>query len=97
MIYGTVMAYRQPAPGQANSHFGASTATVLGHTMYIAIAALAINVVVSVVLTLIFHAVRLPAGADETAPGNYVTDAVPRASRVPVPGAVGITDTAAES
>ena len=95
-VYGTVMAYRQPVPGQALA-LGTSTATVLGHTMYIAIAALAINVVVSVVLTLIFHAVRLPAGADETAPGNYVTDAAPRARRVPVPGAVGLGDTAAES
>ena len=87
MIYGTVLAYQQPTAGEPGTHFGASTASIIGHTMYIAVAALVINVVVSVVLTAVFNAVRLPAGADETAPGNYVTDAVPSVRRVPVPGA----------
>jgi solute:Na+ symporter, SSS family len=91
MIYGTVMAYRQPTAGQPGTHFGASTALILGHTMYIAVAALVINIVVSVVLTAVFQAVRLPAGADETSPANYVTDAVPSPVPVPVAGVAGAT------
>ena len=63
-----------PVPGQANSHFGGSTAPVLGHIVYIAIAAFIINLVIAVVLTLVFRAFRLPAGADETQPGHYTAD-----------------------
>ena len=83
MIYGTIMAYRVPVPGQKNSHFGGSTSMILGHTMYIAVAAFAINVVVAVVLTLVFKAVKLPEGADETSPANYEADAEPVVARVP--------------
>jgi solute:Na+ symporter, SSS family len=89
MVYGTWKAYGVPVAGQANSHFGGSTATILGHTMYIAIAAFVINVVVSVVLTLVFRAVRLPAGADETSPADYETDTEPVAERAPVPSPAG--------
>ena len=74
MAYGTIQAYRVPVPGQANSHFGGSTAPVLGHIVYIAIAAFIINLVIAVVLTLVFRAFRLPAGADETQPGHYTAD-----------------------
>ncbi len=72
MIYGTVEAWRTPGNGQA--HFGASTAPILGHIIYIGFAALVINLVVSVVLTLIFNATKLPAGADETVPAQYTAD-----------------------
>jgi solute:Na+ symporter, SSS family len=89
MVYGTWKAYGVPVAGQANSHFGGSTATILGHTMYIAIAAFVINVVVSAVLTLVFRAVRLPAGADETSPADYETDTEPVAERAPVPSPAG--------
>jgi SSS family solute:Na+ symporter len=85
MIYGTVMAYRVPVAGQASSHFGGSTASILGHTMYIAVAALVINVVVSVVLTAVFRAVRLPAGADATSPASYTTDEAPVPAPAPMP------------
>ena len=64
MVYGTVQAYRTPGGGQA--HFGASTAPVFGHVIYIAIAAFAVNLVVAVVLTPLFRALRLPNGYDET-------------------------------
>jgi solute:Na+ symporter, SSS family len=89
MVYGTWKAYGVPVAGQANSHFGGSTAMILGHTMYIAIAAFVINVVISVVLTLVFRAVKLPEGADETSPESYVADAEPVAVPVPVPSAAG--------
>ncbi len=74
MAYGTFEAYRVPVPGQANSHWGGSTAPILGQTMYIALAALVINLVVSVAATLIFRAAKLPEGTDETLPADYTAD-----------------------
>ena len=75
-MYGTITAYNTPAPGVPGSHFGASVANVpvLGHTGYIAVTALVINLVVAVVLTLAFRLARLPAGTDETAPAHYTAD-----------------------
>ena len=74
MVYGTIVAYNTPAPGVAGSHFGASTANVpgLNHTVYIAVTALVINLVVAIVLTAVFRLMRLPAGADETQPTHYL-------------------------
>jgi solute:Na+ symporter, SSS family len=90
MVYGTIEAYQTPGGGQA--HFGASTAPILGHVIYIAIAAFVINLVVSVALTLAFRAARLPEGADETMAADYSADpgeapivAVP----APAPAAAG--------
>ena len=88
MVYGTIEAYRTPGGGQA--HWGASTAPILGHVMYIAIAAFILNLAVSIVLTLVFRAVRLPAGTDETLPANYTADpAEAPAAEVPAPAAAG--------
>jgi solute:Na+ symporter, SSS family len=86
MVFGTIAAYRVPVPGTAGSHFGGSTDTVplIGHTVYIAVTAFVINLVVSVVLTLIFRAMRLPAGTDETQPSHYVADPETSAA-APVP------------
>jgi solute:Na+ symporter, SSS family len=77
MVYGTWVAYLTPAPGSAGSHFGASTHTVPGfnHTVYIAVTALVINLVLAVVLTAVFRLMRLPAGSDETKPAHYVAGA----------------------
>ena len=72
MVYGTVEAYRTPGNGQA--HFGSSTAPILGHIIYIAIAAFVLNLVITIVLTLIFRAFKLPAGVDETQPAQYEAD-----------------------
>jgi solute:Na+ symporter, SSS family len=76
MVYGTVVAYNTPAPGVPGSHFGASTANVpvFNHTVYIALTALVINLVVAAVLTVVFRLAKLPAGADETAPAHFVAD-----------------------
>ena len=76
MVYGTTQAWRAPNPGVPNSHFGASTAPVFGHIIYIAIAAFVLNVAVAVTATPVFRAVRLPAGADETLPQQYTADPV---------------------
>ncbi len=92
MVYGTIQAWRAPNPGVPNSQFGASTAPVFGHVIYIAIAAFVLNVAVAVTATLVFRAVRLPAGADETLPQQYTADPGPsrpglcRRPRRPGPG-----------
>jgi solute:Na+ symporter, SSS family len=77
MAYGTIVAYNTPAPGEPGSHFGASTANVAGlnHTVYIAVTALVINLVLAAVLTVVFRLLRLPAGPDETTPAHYVAGA----------------------
>jgi solute:Na+ symporter, SSS family len=95
MVYGTVVAYNAPAPGVPGSHFGASTANVPGldQVVYIALTALVINLVVAVVLTVIFRLVRLPAGADETTPGNYVADPAEAPATVVSPAAAATKST----
>jgi solute:Na+ symporter, SSS family len=87
MAYGTIEAYRTTGGGQA--HFGASAAPVFGHTTYIAITALILNLAVSAVLTVVFRRFGLQDGYDETRPADYVADpaAVPAAAPKPkVPG-----------
>ena len=50
-----------------------------------------INLVISVVLTLVFRAVKLPGGSDETRPEHYVADPeLPSSERIPV--VVGLAD-----
>ena len=81
MVYGTVTAYRQTVPnakikmvnGQPVTtvhglrHFGSSIADFpfTSTKVYIAASALVINVVVAVVLTVIFRAIKAPAGVDD--------------------------------
>src|SRR5436190_16975611 len=76
MVYGTIVAYNTPAPGVPGSHFGAPTAMVpaIGHTVYIALTALVINLIAAVLLTAMFRLLRLPAGRDETTADSYVAD-----------------------
>jgi solute:Na+ symporter, SSS family len=85
MAYGTIQAYRTPGGGQG--HFGAATAPVFGHIVYIAVAALAVNLVVAVVLTPVCRALRLPNGYDETQLSGRAKTAegppVPAGTRVP--------------
>jgi SSS family solute:Na+ symporter len=83
MAYGTVEAYRTPGGGQL--HFGASTALVFGHVTYIAVTALAVNLVLSVAFTLIFRAVQLPDGYDETRRADYLADPADAPNPPPVP------------
>jgi SSS family solute:Na+ symporter len=46
-----------------------------GRTGYIALTAFVMNVVIAVVLTLVFRALKVPAGRDQTAPADYHADA----------------------
>jgi SSS family solute:Na+ symporter len=79
MAYGTIQSYRTSGGGQA--HFGASAAPVFGHTTYIAITALVLNLAVSAVLSVAFKGFGLQDGYDETKPGDYVADPVPAPAR----------------
>lgn len=74
MVYGTVMAYRQP--GATTKHFGASTAIFpfTDTKWYIGATALIINLLVAVVLTLVLRALRAPAGTDATEAEDYHSD-----------------------
>ena len=74
MAYGTYQAYQTSGGGQA--HFGTSVAPVFGHTTYIAVTALIINLVMAAVLTLVFRKIGLQDGYDETRPSDYLADPV---------------------
>ncbi len=60
--------------------------------MYIALTALVINLVVTVVLTAVFRVARFPAGPDETAPAHYLAEEAGAAE-----AAVPVTPMAAEA
>jgi SSS family solute:Na+ symporter len=83
MIYGTVQAYRTSGGGQ--SHFGGSSAPVFGHVIYIAIPALILNLVVSVLFTVVFRGLGALDGYDVTRPSDYLVDPHPDAVAPPSP------------
>jgi solute:Na+ symporter, SSS family len=87
MIYGTIAAYN--VHSATSSHWASSSDIVFGHTVYIGFTAMVLNIIVSVVLTLVFRAARLPAGTDETLPHQYTAD--PVEAPVPAPAGVGLT------
>ncbi|MFJ9696491.1 monocarboxylate uptake permease MctP [Kitasatospora sp. NPDC101183] len=71
MVYGTWQAYEQHTPKV--KHFGGNAAEIpgIGQLGYIGLTAFALNLIVSVALTLVLRAVKAPVGRDETAPGDY--------------------------
>jgi solute:Na+ symporter, SSS family len=87
MIFGTVAAYNVATP--TASHWAGSVNTIWGHTVYIGLSAIVLNLVVSVVLTLVFRAVRVPEGTDETSPQEYRADPVEAPASAPA-GASGV-------
>jgi solute:Na+ symporter, SSS family len=84
MIYGTIAAYN--VKNATASHWAASSDTVFGHTIYIGLSAVILNLAVAVVLTLVLKAARVPEGADETLPHQYTAD--PAQAPAPVPATV---------
>ena len=74
MIFGTVAAYNVSTP--TTSHWAGSVTTLWGHTYYIGLVAVILNLAVSAVLTLVLRATRVPAGADETLQPQYTADPV---------------------
>lgn len=75
ILFGTVSAYNvvNPATG---AHFGGSVAAIPGTTfsVYIAVSAFVLNLVVAVVLTLVFRAFKVPQGVDKTRSSDYGAD-----------------------
>ena len=71
------------------SHWAGSVDTIFGHTIYIGLSAIILNLAVSVVLTLVFRAARVPTGADETLPHQYTADHVEGPALAPAGVALG--------
>ena len=86
MIYGTIAAYN--VKNATTSHWAGSSDIVFGHSIYIGLTAVIINLVIAVVLTLVLKATRVPEGTDETLPHQYTAD--PDAA-APTPATVGAT------
>jgi SSS family solute:Na+ symporter len=76
MVYGTVEAYQAINP-ITGKHFGSPLGVIpgIGDLGYIAMTAFALNLVVTVVLTLALRAMKVPNGRDATEPGDYYADA----------------------
>lgn len=85
MVYGTWTAWNNPKIADPGSHFGSpldpflsvpwsDTFSVSDTLVYIGFTAFLLNVVVTLLLTLVFRAARIPAGDDLTAPDDYTAD-----------------------
>ena len=75
MAWGTWLAYGVASPTQA--HFGGPLVNFPGTEtkFYIALLAFGLNVIVAVVLTVVFRAMQLAEGVDQTRPQDYHADA----------------------
>ena len=85
MAFGTIAAYRVSSP--TASHWAAPQDLLFGHHYYIGLSAVILNIVVAAVFSLIFNAFKVPVGADETLPHQYLAD--PAGVPAPVPAGVG--------
>ncbi|CAL9463248.1 MULTISPECIES: monocarboxylate uptake permease MctP [Streptomyces] len=87
MVYGTVAAYGVASPTQ--KHFGGSSDEIpgIGEIGYIGLTAFVLNVLVTVVLTVVLKAVKAPDGVDETKPADYTADAGDPGVQVELPPA----------
>ncbi|WP_341927762.1 sodium:solute symporter [Nocardioides psychrotolerans] len=76
MVYGTIQAYQvvNPATGK---RFGGSLDIIpgIGDLGYIAVTAFALNLLITVALTLVLNAAKVSNGTDATEPGDYYADA----------------------
>src|SRR4051812_8886396 len=91
MVYGTITAYQQKVPNTVTKlvdgkpvvehhgtrHFGSPLANFpfTDTKFYIAVAALSINLLVAVLVTLLLRVLKAPAGVDATEPDDYHSDA----------------------
>jgi solute:Na+ symporter, SSS family len=85
MLFGTIAAYNVSTP--TTSHWAGSSDIIWGHTVYIGISAVILNLVIAVVLTPVLRAVRAREGSDETLPHQYTAD--PQDAPAPAPATVG--------
>jgi SSS family solute:Na+ symporter len=74
MLYGTWLAYGVASPVQA--HFGGPLVAFPGTEtkVYIALVAFLLNLLVAVVLTVVFRALKVDEGVDQTRPQDYHVD-----------------------
>jgi solute:Na+ symporter, SSS family len=86
MLFGTIAAYNVSSP--TASHWAGSSDIEFGHSIYIGLSAVALNLVITVAVTLVCKAARVPEGADETLPHQYTAD--PERAPAPVPAGVGL-------
>ena len=86
MAFGTIAAYKSASP--TVSHWASSSDIELGHTVYIGLTAVIINLIIAVILTVIFRAAKVPQGADETLPHQYTAD--PADLPAPTPAGIGL-------
>lgn len=81
LVAGIYMVYDTPNPAIKRAHFGGSQYALANFgfdtktTMYTGLLALAANLVVAVLLTLLFRAMRTPDGVDSTAETDYHVEA----------------------
>jgi solute:Na+ symporter, SSS family len=77
MGYGTWLAYGVPLPGDPDSHFGGPLVSLPWDEttkVYIALLAVIANLVVTVALTLVFRAMGVDEGVDQTKDDDYWAD-----------------------
>lgn len=75
MVYGTWQTYGIATP--ATKHFGGSTGMIplIGQIGYIGLTAFVLNLIVTVVLTVLLRAAKVRPGNDETSPADYCAGA----------------------
>ncbi|MEU4289343.1 monocarboxylate uptake permease MctP [Kribbella sp. NPDC026596] len=75
MVFGTVQAYNVVNPA-TKKHFGGSLANIpfTDTPVYIALTAFGLNLIVVIVLTVVFRALKVPDGVDTTHSTDYVAD-----------------------
>jgi SSS family solute:Na+ symporter len=86
MVFGTIAAYKVATP--TTSHWAGSVHIEFGHTVYIGLSAIILNIAVSLILTLVFKAARVPEGTDETRSPQYTEDPVD--APAPAPAGAGV-------
>ncbi|WP_415856043.1 monocarboxylate uptake permease MctP [Sinomonas sp. G460-2] len=75
IAFGTISAYNVVNPN-TKAHFGGSLSPIPGTdiNVYIAVTAFALNLIVAIVLTLVFRALKVPQGKDMTRPSDFGAD-----------------------
>jgi SSS family solute:Na+ symporter len=89
MVFGTIAAYN--VASLTASHWAGSSDIEFGHTVYIGLSAVLINLVIAVAGTFILRAAKIPEGTDETLPHQYTAD--PDGAPARAPAGVGASGT----
>ena len=82
MAYGTIAAYNTSSP--TASHWASSSDIVFGFSIYIGISAFVLNLVISVLLTMVLRAFKVPEGPDETLPHQFTAESEETTSPQPI-------------